>query len=99
VHESERADDHVHDRLVHREQATARLRGIACRPLAVGGDRADPLGQHAAAAQLLVIEQPPDLGQPGIGEGAVVIPGPGVQQRDAFEAEQIGERVLIDHEC
>jgi hypothetical protein len=27
-----------------------------------------------------------------------VVPGPGVQQRDTFEAEQIGKRVLIDHE-
>jgi hypothetical protein len=27
-----------------------------------------------------------------------VVPGPGVQQSDAFEPEQIGKRVLIDHE-
>jgi hypothetical protein len=27
-----------------------------------------------------------------------MVPGPGVEQRDAFKAEQIGERVLIDHE-
>jgi hypothetical protein len=27
-----------------------------------------------------------------------VVSGPGVQQRDALEAEQIGQRVLIDHE-
>jgi hypothetical protein len=26
-----------------------------------------------------------------------VIAGPGVKQRDALEAEQIGKRVLIDH--
>jgi hypothetical protein len=26
-----------------------------------------------------------------------VVPGPGVKQRDAFEAEQVGKRVLIDH--
>jgi hypothetical protein len=26
-----------------------------------------------------------------------VVPGPGIQQRNAFEAEQIGKRVLIDH--
>ena len=66
--------------------------------LLVGGDGADALGEHAAVPQLLVIQQPPDLSQPGIDEFAVVVPGPGVQQRDAFEAEQIGQRVLIDHE-
>jgi hypothetical protein len=32
-------------------------------------------GEYAAAPQLLVIQQPPDLGQPGIGERTVVIPG------------------------
>lgn len=47
--------------------------------------------------QLLVIEQPPDLGQPGFGELAVMVPGPGVKQRGAFQAEQVGKRVLIDH--
>jgi hypothetical protein len=26
-----------------------------------------------------------------------VVSGPGVQQGDAFEAEQIGKRVMIDH--
>ena len=48
--------------------------------------------------QLLVIQELSDLGQPGAGESAVVVTGPGVQQGDAFEAEQIGKRVLIDHE-
>jgi hypothetical protein len=48
--------------------------------------------------QLLITQQLPDLGQPGVGECAVVVPGPGVQQRDAFEPEQIGKRILIDHE-
>jgi hypothetical protein len=42
---------------------------------------------------------PPDLGQPIVGECAAVVPGPSVQQRDAFEAEQIGQWVLVDHEC
>jgi len=55
------------------------------------------VGEHATVPQLLVIQQPPDLGQPGIDEFAVVAPGPGIQQRNAFEAEQIGKRVLIDH--
>jgi hypothetical protein len=27
-----------------------------------------------------------------------VVSGPGVQQRDALEPEQIGQRVLIDHQ-
>jgi hypothetical protein len=27
-----------------------------------------------------------------------VVPGPGIEQRDALEAEQIGQRVLIDHD-
>jgi hypothetical protein len=35
--------------------------------------------------QLLVVQQPPDLGQPGVDESAVVVPGPGVQERGAFE--------------
>ena len=61
-------------------------------------DSRTTLGEYAAVPQRLVIQQPPDLGQPGIGEFAVVVPGPGIQQRDAFEAEQIGKRVLIDHE-
>jgi hypothetical protein len=26
-----------------------------------------------------------------------VIPGPGLKQRHAFEAEQVGKRVLVDH--
>ena len=51
-----------------------------------------------AIIQRLVIQQPPDLGQPGVGECAVAVSGPGVQQRDAFEAEQVGKRVLVDHE-
>jgi hypothetical protein len=85
-------------RLVGSEQPAARLRVIAGRHLRVDGDGADPLNQHAAVPQLLVIQQPPDLRQPGVGEGAVVVPGPGVQQRDAFDAEQISEGILIDHE-
>lgn len=63
----------------------------------VGDHRADALGEHRAVTQILIIQQPPDLGQPGFGECAVVIPDPGIQQRDAFQAEQIGQRVLIDH--
>jgi hypothetical protein len=66
--------------------------------LLVGEDCTDPPGGYAAVSQLLIIQQPPYLGQPGVGECAVVIPSPGVQQRDAFEAEQIGKRVLVDHE-
>jgi hypothetical protein len=66
--------------------------------LPVGGDGADALGVHAAVPQLLVIQQPPDLCQPGVSKCAVVVSRPGVQQRDAFQAEQIGQRVLIDHE-
>jgi hypothetical protein len=27
-----------------------------------------------------------------------MLPSPGVKQRDAFQAEQVRERVLIDHE-
>jgi len=46
--------------------------------LLVGQDGADALGDYAAVSQLLVIEQPPDLGQPGVGECAVVVPSPGV---------------------
>ena len=86
-----------HDRFVGREQPAARLGVIAGGLRPVGGDGTSALGEHAAVPQLLVIQQPPDLGQPGLGEFAVVVPGPGVQQRDAFEAEQVGERVLIDH--
>ena len=86
-----------YDRLVGREQPAARLRVVAGRHLLVDGGGADLLNQHAAVPQLLVIQQPPDLGQPGLGERAVVVSGPGVQQRDALEAEQIGQRVLIDH--
>jgi hypothetical protein len=87
-----------HDRLVGREQPAARLRVIAGGLLPVGGHRADALGEHPPVPQLVVIQQPPDLGQPGFGELAVVVPGPRVQQRDALEAEEIGERVLIDHD-
>ena len=87
-----------HDRLVGSEQPAHRFRVIAGGLLLVGGDGADPPGEHATVPQLLVVQQPPDLGQPGVDECAVVVPGPGVQQRDAFEAEQIGKRVLIDHE-
>jgi hypothetical protein len=54
-------------------------------------------GRHAAVSQLLVIQEPSDLGQPGVGECPAMVPGPGVKQRDAFEAEQVGKRVLIDH--
>jgi len=87
-----------HDRLVDREQPAARVLVVAGGVLLVGGDGADLLGEHTTAAQLLVIEQPPDLGQPGFSECAVVISSPGVKQRDAFESEQIGQRVLVDHE-
>jgi hypothetical protein len=87
-----------HDRLVSGEQPAARVRVIAGRQLLVGQHGADPLGEYAAVPQLLVIKQAPDLSQPGISEGSVVVSGPGVQQRDAFEAEQVGKRDLIDHE-
>lgn len=87
-----------HDRLVDSEQPAARVRVIAGGMLLVGGDGADALGEHAMVPQLLVIQQPPDLRQPGVDEFAVVVPGPGIQQRDAFEAEQKGTRILIDHE-
>jgi hypothetical protein len=36
---------------------------------------------------------------PGLGERPVVLPGPGVEQRDALQAEEVSERVLVDHEC
>ena len=85
------------DRLVGREQAAARIGVIAGRLLLVGGDGADARRSYAAAAQALIVQQPPDLGQPGLGERAVVLSGPGVEQRDALQAEQVGERVLIDH--
>ncbi|MGN6792267.1 MAG: hypothetical protein ACTHJW_07725 [Streptosporangiaceae bacterium] len=75
-----------------------RLRVIASRLLLVGEDGADPLGEYTAVPQLLVIQEHSDLGRPGIGKCAVVVSGPGGQQRDAFEAEQKGKRVLIDHE-
>ena len=87
-----------HDRLVGCEQPAARLRVIAGGLLLVGGHGADALGEHAAVPQLLVIKQPPDLGQPGIDEFTVMLPSPGVKQRDAFQAEQVRKRVLIDHE-
>jgi hypothetical protein len=41
-------------------------------------DDADLVAQVAAVPHLLVIQQPPDLGQPGAGECAVVVPSPGV---------------------
>jgi hypothetical protein len=50
-----------HDRLVGREQPAARLGVVAGGLLLVGGDGADPLGEHRAVPQLLVIQQPPDL--------------------------------------
>jgi len=87
-----------HYRLVGSKQPAASLRVVAGRHLLVNGGGADLLNQHAAVPQLLVIQQPPDLGQPGLRECAVVVSGPGVQQRDALEAEQIGQRVLINHE-
>jgi hypothetical protein len=71
---------------------------IAGGLLLVGGDGADALGALAAVPQLLARQRPPELGQPGAGECAVVVLGPGLQQRDAFGAGQIGKRVLIDHE-
>jgi hypothetical protein len=64
-----------HDRLIGREQPAACLRVIAAGLLLVSGNGADALGEHAAVPQLLVIQQPPDLGQPGLGELAVVVPG------------------------
>jgi hypothetical protein len=67
--------------------------------LLVGEDGADPLGEYAAVSQLLIIQQPPDLGQPDVGERAVVVSGPAVQQRDAFEAEQVGKRVFSSPTC
>src|SRR5713226_1440409 len=76
-----------HDRLVGREQPAARLRVVAGGLLLVGGDGADPLGEHRAVGQLLVIQEPPDLGGPGIGELPVLISGPGAQHRAAFQAE------------
>jgi hypothetical protein len=85
------------DWLVHREQPAGSLLVIAAGLLLVGGDGADLLDKHPAVPQLLVGQQPPDLGQPGLGEFTVMIPGPGIQERDALEAEQKGKRVLIDH--
>ena len=83
-----------HDRLVGGEQPAAGLCIIAGRLLLVSEDGADPLGEHAAVLQLFVIQELSDLGQPAVGERPVVVSGPGVQQCDALEAEQIGKRVL-----
>src|SRR6516225_6098149 len=69
------------------EQVSAGYDAEAGGHLLVDGRGADLLNQHAAVPQLLVIQQPPDLGQPGLREGAVVVSGPGVQQRDALQAD------------
>ena len=66
-----------HDRLVDSEQSAARFGVVAGGLLLVGGDSADALGDYRAALQLVVVQQAPDLGQPGVDERAVVFPGPG----------------------
>jgi hypothetical protein len=43
-------------------------------------------------------QQRPDLGQPGLGEFAVVVPGEGAEQGGPLHAEQIVPRMLIDHQ-
>jgi hypothetical protein len=63
---------------------------------ATGGDAADALREHATVPQLVVIQEPPDLSQPGLDERAVVVASPCLQQGDAFQAQQIGKWVLID---
>src|SRR5258708_34301757 len=63
-----------YDRLVGREQPAASIRVVAGRYLLVDGGGADLLNQHAAVPQPLVIQQPPDLGQPGLTERAAVVP-------------------------
>ena len=75
------------------------LEGIALLDTWAGDhDRAFTEARLAAVPQPLVSQQPPDLGQPGLSERAVVVSGPGIQQRDTLKAQQIPKRILIDHE-
>ena len=87
-----------HDRPIDSKQPAARFGVVAGGLLPVGGDGADALGDYGTVLQLVVLHQPPDLGQPGVDKRTVVVSGPGVQQRDAFEADQIRKRVLINHQ-
>ena len=50
----------------------------------------------AVAEVLGAVEEGADLGDAGLGEGGVVFAGEGPHQRDALEAEEVGEWVLVN---
>jgi hypothetical protein len=77
---------------------TARL-VVGRRPDQVAGDRVHPIDLDGGVGQRLVGQQRADLGDPGLDELAVVIAvaGERAHQRDALQAEQVGQRVLVDH--
>jgi hypothetical protein len=57
----------------------------------------DPVGHDSLVAQLGAVEQFADLGDARVAEIAVEVPRERPQKRDAFESEQVPQRVLVDH--
>jgi hypothetical protein len=57
----------------------------------------DPVGHDSLVAQLGAVEQFADLGDARVAEIAVEVPRERPQKRDAFESEQVRQRVLVDH--
>nr|WP_284292531.1 hypothetical protein [Luteimicrobium album] len=86
------------DGLVQGEQPAASPRVVAGGRLLIGGRGVDRFDEDPAVAQLRVVEQSPDLRDPGLDERTVMVSGPRVQEGGAFEAEQVRQRVLVDHE-
>jgi len=69
------------------------------RPPVVRLGRGQRLEGEALPPTLGVVEQAAHLGDPGPGEGLVVLAGEGPHQRHALETEQERERVLVDPGC
>ncbi len=71
--------------------------GVVARgPAAVAVVDADQWCGDAGAEAFGALEKSAHLGQAGVGESFVVLSGKGLQQRDALQADEVGQRVLVD---
>ena len=92
----EAVEDLAHDRLFDVEELIARLVVDRCPPVVAfacrDGARFDPVAQLLGR-----IQERLDLAEPGEGEVPVVHAAERLEQRHALQAEEIRQRVLVDH--
>jgi hypothetical protein len=93
--DGEAVEDLAHDRLLDLEQLVPGV-VVGGRPAGVALARRDRPSLDAVAELVGRVEQRLDLAEPGERELAVVRAGERPQQRDALQAEEVRERVLVD---